>query len=253
MSNHNFDISKDQIAVPKLVWYHLYMGIPVTICYIFLSKTVVLDYEFPGLAALLLVELCVLAPLGLIHLYRKGKNLNGNYSLTNVIGYRNQLSVVDYIKWTIIGILGCIFVYGPLYPVGLFLKEHLFYWLPQWYFDPGFGTSNMQLIASAFLFAMVIDGIIGPVVEELFFRGYLLPRMAYLKKWAPVLNGILFGLYHYWQPHNLIAISLLGIVLSYVVWKKKNVYLGIFIHCTLNILGALSGYIAATGGQVIPR
>ena len=98
-----------------------------------------------------------------------------------------------------------------------------------------------------------IDGIVGPVVEELFFRGYLLPRMAYLKKWAPFVNGTLFGLYHFWQPHNYLAIIGIGIILSYIVWRKKNVYLGIIIHCTLNILGAIGGYLAATGGQIIAR
>jgi membrane protease YdiL (CAAX protease family) len=104
-----------------------------------------------------------------------------------------------------------------------------------------------------FLAGIVIDGLIAPVIEELFFRGYLLPRMAYLKHWAPIVNGTLFGLYHLWQPHNLPAIIGVGIVLSYVVWRKQNVWLGVFIHCTLNIVGAISGYLAASGGYVIPR
>ena len=77
--------------------------------------------------------------------------------------------------------------------------------------------------------------------------------MVSLKKWAPVVNGTLFGLYHFWQPHNLLAISIVGIIISAVVWKKRNVYLGIFIHCTLNILGAISGYLAVTGGHMIVR
>jgi len=253
MKNYQFNILDDQITFNKLIWYHLYMGIPVTLVYIFLSKTIVLDFEFPGLAAFLLVELFVLAPIGLAHLFRKGKKLNGKYSLKNVIGLTETLPPGQYIKWSVIGLVGCILAYAPLYPVGLFLKEQVFYWLPEWYFDPGFGTTDVNLVAKAFLFAIVIDGLVGPIVEELFFRGYLLPRMVYLKKWAPILNGILFGLYHYWQPHNLIAISIVGVAISYIVWKKKNVYLGIIIHCTLNILGALSGYLAATGGHVIPR
>ena len=253
MKKNNFNILDDQITLNKLVWYHLYMGIPVTLVYIFLSKTVVLDFEFPGLAAFLLVELFVLTPIGLVHLFRKGKELNGKYSLNNVIGFTEHLSFGQYFKWSLVGLIGCIICYVPLYPVGLFLRENLFFWLPEWYFDPGFGTSDIDLIAKAFLFAIFIDGLVGPIVEELFFRGYLLPRMVYLKKWAPVWNGLLFGLYHFWQPHNLIAISIVGMIISIIVWKKKNVYLGIIIHCTLNILGALSGYLAATGGHIIPR
>jgi membrane protease YdiL (CAAX protease family) len=67
------------------------------------------------------------------------------------------------------------------------------------------------------------------------------------------VNGSLFGLYHFWQPHNLPALIGLGIVFSYAVWKTRNVYVGIAIHCTLNMVGALGGYLAAMNGTIIGR
>ncbi|RKN79754.1 CPBP family intramembrane glutamic endopeptidase [Ulvibacterium marinum] len=247
-----FNLREDQITLKRQLRYHFYPGIAITLVYILISKYLV-DLGYPGLTALLFVEVFVLAPIGMAHLARKGYRLNGKFSLQNVIAFTRKLSIAQYLKWTFIGILGCTLIYVPLYPLGLFLKDNVFKWLPQWYFDPGFGTSDMDLIAKVFLLGIFIDGIIGPVVEELFFRGYLLPRMTYLKKWAPVVNGTLFGLYHFWQPHNYLAIIGVGIVISFVVWKKKNVYLGIAIHCTLNILGALAGYLAASGGELIVR
>ncbi len=247
-----FDINKDQITFKKQLLYHFYMGIAILIAYVLFSKLII-DLGYPGLTALLAAELFVLAPLGLAHLARKGKQLNGNLSLKNVIGFTEKLSIRQYLKWTLIGIVGCAIIYIPLSPLGLYFKEKVFYWLPEWYFNPGFGTSNIKLLANMFLIGIFIDGIIGPVIEELFFRGYLLPRMAYLKKWGPIVNGTLFGLYHFWQPHNYIAIIGVGIILSYIVWKKKNIYLGIIIHCTLNILGAIGGYLAATGGHIVSR
>lgn len=247
-----FDIKQDQFTLRKQLWYHFYPGLAILITYILISKYLV-DLGYPGLTALLFVELLILAPIGMTHLLLHGKRLNGKLSLKKVIAYTDKLSWKQYLKWTLIGILACTIVYVPLYPLGLFLKESLFSWLPEWYFDPGFGTTDTDLIAKVFFAAIFIDGIVGPVVEELFFRGYLLPRMAYLKKWAPIVNGLLFGLYHFWQPHNYLAIIAIGIVISYIVWKKKNVYLGILIHCTLNILGALSGFLAASGGEVIMR
>lgn len=247
-----FDLNTDQISLKRQLWYHFYPGIAITLVYILISEVLV-DLGFPGLTALLFVEIFVLAPIGMAHLGRKGYLLNGKPSLKNVIAFTHKLSTQQYIKWTLIGILGCTLIYVPLYPLGLFLRNHVFQGLPEWYFDPGFGTSDMDLIAKVFLVGIFIDGIVGPVVEELFFRGYLLPRMAYLKKWAPILNGTLFGLYHFWQPHNYLAIIGVGIIISYVVWKKKNVFLGIAIHCTLNILGALTGYLAASGGELILR
>ena len=248
----NFDIANDQITLKKQLWYHFYPGIAILLVYIFISKYLV-DLGYPGLTGLLAVELLVLAPIGMGHLIKKGYRLNGSLSLKNVISYTSRLSIWQYLKWSLIGIIACTVIYVPLFPVGLFLKENLFAWLPEWYFDPGFGTSNLDLVAKIFFVGIFVDGIIGPIVEELFFRGYLLPRMAYLKKWAPILNGALFGLYHFWQPHNYLAIVAVGIILSYIVWKKKNVYLGIIIHCTLNVLGAVGGFLAASGGEFIAR
>ncbi len=247
-----FNIEQDQFTLKKQLWYHFYPGLAILITYILISGHLV-DLGYPGLSGLLFVELFILAPIGITHLLFHGKKLNGKLSLKNVIIYTNKLTIKQYIKWTIIGLLACFLIYAPLYPLGLFLREFIFGWLPEWYFDPGFGTSNMHLIANVFLVGIFIDGIIGPVVEELFFRGYLLPRMACLKKWAPIVNGLLFGLYHFWQPHNYLAIIAIGIILSYIVWMKQNVYLGILIHCTLNILGTLGAFLAANEGALIMR
>jgi len=39
-----------------------------------------------------------------------------------------------------------------------------------------------------------------PRVEELYFRGYLLPRLGRCGRWAPLVNTALFSVYHVWQP-----------------------------------------------------
>ena len=209
--------------------------------------------DLPGLVALLLVELFILTPVAFTHLLLAANKLKAHSIIKNIIGFREPMRVKQFLKWTLIGILGCIVVYLPFYPAGIFLRENLFGWLPEWYFNPAFGSQDVNLLAKVFLAGIIADGIVAPVAEELFFRGYLLPRMAFLKNWAPVINGTLFGLYHFWQPHNYPAIIGIGIVISYLVWKKKNVYLGIAIHCFLNITGALGGYLAAIHGDIIAR
>lgn len=249
---NQFTINKDQIPPGKQLLYHFYPGVAILIFYVFLSP-VIIDMGYPGLAALLLAEILILMPIGISHLMRKGYQLNHRISFSGVIGYTNSLDWKTYIKWTFIGIFAIVIIYIPLFPVGLWAKERLFFWLPEWYFNPGFGQNDTKLLANLFLIGIVTDGIIAPVVEELYFRGYLLPRMKYLKKWAPILNGILFGLYHFWQPHNYPAIIGVGIILSYIVWRKKNIFLGILIHCIINIIGSIGGYIAATGGIAIDR
>lgn len=240
------------LSPSAIVVNHFYIGVLITVFYV-IAGPIVVSQGFPGIAPLLLAELFILAPVGMAHLLFKAKSLTGRYDLSSVIVYTNKISARSMILWSLGGILLVILVYVPLYPVGMFFRTSVFAWLPEWYFNPGFGSTDAALIAKIFLAGIFVDGLVGPIIEELFFRGYLLARMEHLKGWAPVLNGALFGIYHFWQPHNLLAIIGVGIVLSYVVWKTKNVYLGIIIHCTINLLGAIGGYMAVSEGLMLSR
>ena len=241
-----------QITFSSQLVNHFYLGVIITLFYIWLSPKII-SAGYPSMYMLLFAELAILAPLVFIHLLWSSRRQYGHFSFSKLIAYTDKLSLKSFLIWSAGGILAIFIVYVPLYPVGQFFRESVFSWLPEWYFNPSYGTDDMRLIARAFLFGIFIDGFIGPVTEELFFRGYLLPRMAYLKKWAPIVNGVLFGLYHFWQPYNLLATMAVGIILSYVVWKKRNVYLGIAIHCTINVLGAIGGYMAIMNGTMIGR
>jgi membrane protease YdiL (CAAX protease family) len=86
------------------------------------------------------------------------------------------------------------------------------------------------------------------VGEELLWRGYLLPRQAEaLGHYAWILNGFLWAIFHVgigWR----IAILLLPIefIVPYVVQRRKNTWLGIFIHGLYNG----SGFILVALGVV---
>jgi membrane protease YdiL (CAAX protease family) len=82
-------------------------------------------------------------------------------------------------------------------------------------------------------------------VEELYFRGYLLPRISRFEIWAPLLGGIFFGLYHVWQLFGFATVFLLGTALGYVVWWKKDIRLSISLHVFANALGRLMFLMAA--------
>jgi membrane protease YdiL (CAAX protease family) len=95
---------------------------------------------------------------------------------------------------------------------------------------------------------VVIDGVVTPVTEEVYFRGYLLPRMGYLGGWAPAVNALLFAVQHFWQPYNWVLIFLLSLCLTYVVWWKPNIYIAMLLHGSANTIGAvlaLVGFLAA--------
>jgi len=46
-------------------------------------------------------------------------------------------------------------------------------------------------------------------------------------------------LYHFWQPYAYLSIFVVMAPLAWLVWRKQNLYLGIAMHCALNVLGNL--------------
>ena len=72
--------------------------------------------------------------------------------------------------------------------------------------------------------------------EELWFRGYILPRQELaFGKAAWVINGLMFTLNHLWQPWIMIAILPSSLLLVYVVQARKNTWIGIVQHGVVNI------------------
>ena len=236
----------------QLIIEHFYLGIIMTAVYI-IASPLLIEHGYPSFAALLLIEVAVLAPIVALHLAYLARSNGGTGSFAALIPYRRKAKTSHFITWSLLGIALIVGFYIVLYPLGLELRETVFSWLPEWYFNPSYGAQSLETLAMVFLAGIVIDGLIGPIAEELFFRGYLLSRMEHLKGWAPIINGAFFGLYHFWQPHNLIALVIIGIILSYIVWKTKNVYIAIVVHCAINIFGAVGGYLAVTSGIEIAR
>jgi membrane protease YdiL (CAAX protease family) len=84
-----------------------------------------------------------------------------------------------------------------------------------------------------------IANIAAAVVEELYFRGYLLPRLSSLKNGAPFANAALFALQHFLSPWQQVGIFLGILPQVYVVYKKQNIFIGIIAHSLLNLLSSL--------------
>jgi len=56
---------------------------------------------------------------------------------------------------------------------------------------------------------------------------------------APAVNVALFALYHLWSPWVLPGRVLALLPMTYTVWRRRNIYLGITVHCALNTIGTV--------------
>jgi membrane protease YdiL (CAAX protease family) len=95
------------------------------------------------------------------------------------------------------------------------------------------------LLLGVLVLQLLVDGLAAPIVEELYFRGFLLPRVAYLGSWAPLVNVALFTVQHWWQPYNWLQIFLIMLPLVYLVWWQRSIWIAVAMHCAGNSIGAL--------------
>jgi membrane protease YdiL (CAAX protease family) len=229
-----------QLSLSTLVALHLIPGALMTVAFLALAPAVE-AIGFPPIAGLLIAIVVVLVPfeLGVLRWAAREQRVG----LIEVVPYRRPLPRRDWL-WIVPVLIGFAFLgFGLSMAIEPQLIARFFSWLPEWFVQPilldhvGSYSAAAWLVTLAGYFA--INGLIGPIVEELYFRGFLLPRMERLGRWAPLLNVSLFSLYHFWSPWQLAArILALGPMVYAVRWKR-NVYLGMAVHCSLNSLGVL--------------
>jgi membrane protease YdiL (CAAX protease family) len=133
-------------------------------------------------------------------------------------------------------------------PISSFLTKAAFSWLPDWMFleeQTQYQAYAKSALLATFALQLVLTGVVLPWVEELYFRGTLLPRLSRYGKWAPLLGGLFFGLYHVWQLFSFPTVFLLGAVLGYVVWWKRDVRISVGLHVLGNALVRLMALMAA--------
>jgi membrane protease YdiL (CAAX protease family) len=88
-------------------------------------------------------------------------------------------------------------------------------------------------------FALLVGvAVLAPVVEELFFRGLLLPRMrGVFGKRDFLANGAMFGLYHVHQPWSMPASVIDGIVTqAYPARRFRSIWIGLIVHTAPSLL-----------------
>ncbi|HTY09515.1 MAG TPA: CPBP family intramembrane glutamic endopeptidase [Bacteroidota bacterium] len=187
----------------------------------------------------------VLVPFELGYLLLLGKKLNGRFSLKGIILFHEKIPLWQFFVFIPLLLLWTIFCFAVISPkIDHFFIDNFFTWLPKWFFANGFtqnaGQYSKTVLILTIILGFVFNGLVGPIVEELYFRGYLLPRLGQTGRWAPLLNVVLFSLYHLFSPWQNATRILALLPLVYVVWWKRNIVIGIVTHCSLNILGMIA-------------
>ena len=228
----------DQLSIPKLVAFHLISGGLVTVACVILAP-MMKAAGFPPIAALLAAILIVLVPVELGVVLRTARRDGFHVA----VPYRHRLRAREWLWLVPVLIVAAFAGFGVHRLIEPWLIAHVFGWVPEWLTTPvpldhidDYSAGHWLVTICAYF---LLNGVIGPVVEELYFRGFLLPRMEHLGRWGPLVNSTLFSLYHWWSPWQILARILAITPMIYAVRWKKNVYLGMVVHCALNLLGVV--------------
>ena len=228
----------------KSIILHLLPGILIGICYYAITP-VVKSHGFPSVMALILAGLFILIPFELGFLLYQ-KRTNKVNSLKGLMVYTESLKFWQYLVYT----LAIIILSGIAFKAFSFTSDLLNPLLLQiipsgMQLDMGLNGEYLKssLIITYALFLILIV-IVLPIIEELYFRGHLLPRMpSKLKNWTELVHSGLFALYHTWTPGLLITRTIGVLPLIYIVKRKKNIYLGIMAHCLINSIDFIVGLV----------
>lgn len=229
---------------------HLLPGVAILAAYLVLAP-IALNVGAPALFALLIAATLVLVVFELGHLLRLGRRMNGRWSLDGVVVERRHTPLGRAIAWVVGTVVVAFVLFGATQPLDGWLLERAFSWLPDWYvytdLDALRAFPRAWLIA-LFALRLPLDGLVLPWIEELYFRGYLQPRLGRFGIWAPLVGHGLFTIYHLWQPWNYPTVFIAVLPLAYLVWRTRDVRLGIAVHATVNVLGGVLTMLAVLDG-----
>ena len=229
-------VTPGQHSLPRSLVLHLLPGVAL-FAFVLAAAAV----GIPAVLALLAGIALVIVPLELGYLLVQAKRTSGRWSVWEVVDYRERLPAGQVALWTVP--LVAWFIVVLVLSVGVLderIADSLFSWYPEsirefasFEDDSTYATWVIVVVLAA---AFAVNGVLGPVVEELYFRGHLLPRIDRFGRGAPVLNAVLFSLYHLWTPWQNPGRIVALLPWIYTVWRKRSLRLSLAVHISVNCL-----------------
>lgn len=219
----------------------------ITLAYFGLGHISAVQNAIPSLMLFFLLAILILFPIEILVVLFASKKEFGRYSLQSAFTNQQklpwwQIALFGVLTWGFAGVATITIM--PLEnmlfaPLSAWLSELLpayFDWTNAAYLEQ-YARSTLIIMAAVLI---VFNGFVGPIIEELFFRGYLTAKISRFGKYAPLIITVLFSLYHFWLPFNNLFRVFAFFPAFYLAWIKKNIYIAIVCHCLSNLFSSIS-------------
>lgn len=226
----------DQFNTKQILMYHLLPGVPILV-----STVVLYNVGITIMLSIMLSILIALVPTQLVVLkiYSKKHELRFN----DFIIINQSMSVKMVIVISLIVFSIAFISYGIATTVEHEIFEYLndkLFGIPDNFilYKTDFDTIARNIVITVIIMNVFLNGFMAPFVEEIYFRGFLLPRMQELGSKAPLASATLFSLYHLISPYELISRIIAFTPIAYFAWSKNDIRISIISHCLVNFTGA---------------
>ena len=232
--------NSEQHPLPLSIVLHLLPGILIGATF-FLLAPIVQRNGLPPIWAHGIADLVTLVPFVFGLLYYEGYKKNGWLSLDGVVLYREPIPLWQYLIFVPLLLVAGALI-PLLEPVSNTIFQELFYWWPAMYnLLPDLSLYSRSTLVATLIFQFLVIAIIAPITEEIYFRGYLLPRLSHFGFWAAPIHATLFALFHVWTPWLAVARAVGLIPFTLIVQRKRNIYIAIIMHIIINTLDLTTG------------
>lgn len=242
-------LEKGEISIARLL---LLVFLPATLVLLLYIGALNFRETIPPLLSWILIMIFVLLPFELYVILRTSKKEYGKYNLKSALIYNKKIKPRKLLLKAIL--LFCIagtvaILVGSI--ESSFMTSTVFKFVPNYFKIEDFINqttkySSVKILLTCILYVFA-NAFVLPVIEELYFRGYLMPRIERFGKFAPIIMTVLFSLYHFWAPWANMMRILAILPYTNSIYKNKNIYIGIIVHCAINIGSSTSMLYAVYG------
>jgi hypothetical protein len=232
-----------QHGLARTIALHLIPGAVTTAIYI-AGVPAVTRAGYPPLAALLLAFVVGLMPVELGILFSAGKRKNARWSLDGIVLYREKWPISRYFKAVPVVFLICIAAIGIAVPIDRAWVRIAFSWLPTKYMFVGitrYTDFSRSAVLITFIGRLAFGTFLQPVIEEMYFRAYLLPRISRFGGRAVFLNCGLYAFHYFGLLYSLPSLFLAALPIVAATWLTKNYRVGMVTRIVLGLIGGLLG------------
>lgn len=208
-------------------------GVPALVAYLVFARFLS-PQGLPAIFALYLAILLAEVPATWALMMALGRRESGRVSPATLFPWRNRLPGWKLAAFGLpLALLSLVLMAVLQAIVAEPLRAALFGWVPRWaVMDMSAGLAGLSPGALLALWGLglVSATLVGGVTQELYARGFLLPRTAHLGPGAPLLNAAAFAVLHLASPWSWPVFFLVSLPWAVAVYRSRSIQLGLVGH-----------------------